>query len=187
MESIPLALAGQIAPADWPFIKAAHHAALNAYAPYSHFAVGAAVRTRGGSIYTGANLENAAYGVGMCAEMAAVAAANSAGDFEIEAIAVTGWTFWPKRDGRMVVTPCGRCRQIICEAGQSAGKDVEILCCNGDLTEVMTQPISALLPHAFGPENLGITASWRQMRAVLKTQGHESEAAISHPSHRLAL
>jgi len=170
MDSIPSALAG-LSPADRDLIEAAHDAALNAYAPYSHFAVGAAARTRAGNIYTGANLENAAYGVGMCAEVGAVTAANAAGDFEIEALAVTGWKFWPEKQDRTVVTPCGRCRQIICEAAQIAGTDIRVLCCNGDLSEVMVKPISELLPHAFGPANLGITESWPESRAALRSQG----------------
>jgi len=88
-----------------------------AYAPYSGFAVGAAVRTRSGSkktrIVTGTNLENAAYPQGICAEVAAIAAANALGQNDIEAIAVVGHKFTAPRDASEIVTPCGRCRQVI--------------------------------------------------------------------------
>src|SRR5690242_11445625 len=63
------------------------------YAPYSGFAVGAAIRTAGGQLFTGANLENASYGLSICAEMAALAVANSAGDLNLEAVAVVGLKF----------------------------------------------------------------------------------------------
>src|SRR6218665_2097905 len=103
---------------DQRLVSAALDTSKNAYAPYSNFAVGAAVRTKSGRIFTGANLENAAYGVGMCAEVGAITAANAAGDYMIEAIAVVGFAFMRAMVPFQIVTPCGRCRQLICEASQ---------------------------------------------------------------------
>lgn len=136
--------------------EAAAAAARNAYAPYSRFSVGSAVRTKSGRVYSGTNLENASYGVGMCAEVAAITAANSAGDFNIEAIAVVGYSTEDNKRDSAVVTPCGRCRQIILEASQVADTDVRVICGNGDLSEIRVYAISQLLPDGFGPKNLGI-------------------------------
>src|ERR1051326_2417346 len=118
---------------DRQLCEAALRAFANAYAPYSGFAVGAAVRTKSGATYTGANLENAAYGVTMCAEVSAITAANSAGDYEIEAIAIAGYKFMPPASHAAVCTPCGRCRQLIFEASQESKVDVAVFSCNGDL------------------------------------------------------
>src|SRR6202040_1502897 len=74
-------------------VEQAQEAAARAYAPYSHFAVGAAVRSKSGAIYAAANLENASSGLTICAEAAALSLANSAGDPEIDAIAVVGFNF----------------------------------------------------------------------------------------------
>jgi cytidine deaminase len=143
-------------PIDQELCKAAAKVARTAYAPYSNFSVGAAVRTVGGTTYLGSNLENATYGVGICAEVSAVTAANSAGDFEIEAIAVVGYPSDEPTLGENIVTPCGRCRQIILEASQVSGVDARVFCCNGDLSKCRSYVISELLPDGFGPSNLGI-------------------------------
>ena len=79
-----------------------------AYAPYSHFPVGAAIRTRSGRVYCGCNVENLSFGLTICAERAAVFAAVAAGDKEFEAIAVVADSVQP-------VTPCGACRQVLAE------------------------------------------------------------------------
>jgi cytidine deaminase len=142
----------------------AAEAAQAAYEPYSRFSVGAAVRTRSGKIYSGANLENAAYGVGMCAEVAAVTAANSAGDFDIEAIAIVGYPTENPAAGTEIVTPCGRCRQIILEASHVAGNDIKVIACNGDLTRCRAYTITELLPDGFGPANLGMNVTGYQAR-----------------------
>lgn len=150
----------------------------NAYAPYSGFAVGAAARTRSGKVYLGANLENAAYGVGMCAEVAAITAANSAGDYNIEAIAVAGFKFAAPIDASQIVTPCGRCRQLILEAAQVAGVDITVFSCSGDLAAIHHAAISDLLPVAFGPANLGLEHSWPQMRDGLIRDVGELQAQL---------
>lgn len=153
--------------ADRLLVETAQGVARNAYAPYSGFAVGAAVRTKTGKIYTGANLENAAYGVTMCGEVSALTAASSAGDFDVEAIAVVGLKFTEPQAGALIVTPCGRCRQLICEASQISQVDVRVFCCNGDLSRILEVGISELLPFAFGPANLGLDTKWPAMQEKL--------------------
>ena len=143
---------------DRALARAAHAAATHAYAPYSGYAVGAALRTRDGSVHAGCNVENAAYGVALCAEVGAVAAANLAGaGAAVVTIAVTGrlMAAGAAPDGA-VVTPCGRCRQLILEAGHRARHDIRVLCCNHDLSRVEVFTIAQLLPHDFGPGNLGL-------------------------------
>ena len=153
--------------ANQRLLRAAQNVAQNGYAPYSGFAVGAAVRAIDGEIFSGANLENAVYGLGMCAEVSAITAANSAGHYNLEAIAVVGYRFTEPRDASQVVTPCGRCRQLIFEAAQISDVDIRVLSCSGDLSRVVESTISELLPEAFGPKNLGLTASWLETRRKL--------------------
>jgi cytidine deaminase len=138
--------------------------------------VGAAVRSRSGKIYAGANLENASSGLSICAEAAALTRANSAGDLEIETIAVVGFSF-PDPDGASrVVTPCGSCRQLIAEAAQLANSDVRVLCCSGELDNVVVSRISELLPNAFGPENLEAKQQWPTLRGQLRARAAELTA-----------
>lgn len=132
-------------------IAAAQAAMQEAYAPYSGFRVGAALAFADGRIVTGANVENASYGLSLCAETMAVAAAMAGGARGgLIAVAVSGGP-----DGQPAaepVTPCGRCRQVLAElAGLSAGDPV--VWCAG-ATEVLETRLSALLPHAFGPGSL---------------------------------
>jgi len=138
-------------------LRAAAHAARNAYAPYSHFAVGAAVKTADGSVFTGANMENASYGVTVCAEVGALQAASSAGKLaDVTQIAVAGGTTEAAhRLTGNIVTPCGRCRQLILESAHLGRRDVEVWCADLDLTSVACFKISELLPQGFGPATLG--------------------------------
>jgi cytidine deaminase len=138
-----------------------------AYAPYSGFAVGVAVRTQAGNLYTGANLENASYGLSICAEVSALTAANSKGDFQIVKLAVVGHKFSVPVSYDRIVTPCGRCRQLIYEASQISKIDIGVFCCSGDLSEIVEMKISELLPAAFGPDDLGLGAQWHGMRQKL--------------------
>ncbi len=156
--------------ADSELVRAAQKLMANAYAPYSGFAVGAAVRTRSGAVHAGANVENASYGMTMCAEVSAITAANAAGDYEIETVAIAGEMFSPRGDASIVCTPCGRCRQLIFEASQISGLDIRVLSCTGDLKQIMESRISLLLPHAFGPVNLGLASAWPKMRTELRAQ-----------------
>ena len=122
---------------------AARAAQARAHAPYSRFKVGSAILTPSGRIYSGCNVENAAYPVGTCAEAGAIAAMVAGGETRIAAVMITG-------DGEALVTPCGACRQRIREF---AGPDVPVhIAGSQGLRESFT--LSALLPHAFGPDNL---------------------------------
>jgi cytidine deaminase len=134
------------------------------------FAVGAAVRTKSGRIYTGANLENASSGLSICAEASALTAANAAGDFDVEAIAVVGFKFTDPKGASQIVTPCGSCRQLMAEFTQLTGRDLRVLCCNGDLTAIAVSTISELLPGAFGPQNLGLAQQWPSLREALRAR-----------------
>ncbi|MEO7691107.1 MAG: cytidine deaminase [Sphingomonas sp.] len=140
-------------------IAAAREAALNAHAPYSRFGVGAAVLLSDGSVVTGTNFENASYGLSLCAETVALATANAQGRLrDVVAIAVIGGPIGA--DGRPTgvepVGPCGRCRQVINEAAQMGRRDVVVWCAGAEGDAVERHLISELLPHAFGPGDLGI-------------------------------
>ena len=132
---------------DQHLIPAARAAAAHSYSPYSNFAVGAALRFADGSVVTGTNIENASYGLALCAETVAVARAMADGvRGGLEAVAVTG-------PGDQPITPCGRCRQVLNELAQLGGTDPVVLCVGPD--EVRTMRLSDLLPQAFGPASLG--------------------------------
>ena len=131
---------------DQELIAAAHAAAAYSYSPYSRFAVGAALRFADGRVVTGTNIENASYGLALCAETVAVAKAMADGARGgLEAVAVTG-------PGDQPITPCGRCRQVLNELAQLGGTDPLVLCVGPH--EVRRVRLSELLPHAFGPANL---------------------------------
>lgn len=124
-------------------LAAARTAAAHAYVPYSHFPVGAAVLTGDGTIVGGCNIENASYGLTVCAERVAIFQAVAAGHDAIRAIAVVA----PKAPG---TTPCGACRQVINEFKASAGIPVILEGESGP----ETIPFDAILPRAFGPRDL---------------------------------
>jgi cytidine deaminase len=131
-------------------IAQARSAAALAYAPYSNFHVGAALAFADGSVVTGSNVENASYGLSLCAETVAVASAMNVGmRGGLVAVAVTGG-----RPGAApaAVTPCGRCRQVLSELAQLGGTDPVIWCAGGE--DVLELRLSELLPHAFGPASL---------------------------------
>lgn len=145
-----------LSPQDQELLRVAMKTHRNAYAPYSRFGVGAAVRSISGHLYSGSNMENASYGLTACAEMAALTRAVTDGDFRVEAIAIVGGSLGEATSSSKPVTPCGRCRQLIAEAGEVSGTDVRVLCANADLSRVMVTTISSLLPLAFGPKDLGV-------------------------------
>ena len=131
-------------------IAAAREAGSNAYAPYSDYQVGAALLFDDGAIITGSNVENASYGLSLCAETVAVARAFGEGRRGgLVAVAVTGPL--DKGDGGPI-TPCGRCRQVLNEIAGLGGTDPMILCVGEK--DVVRVTLSTLLPHAFGPDNL---------------------------------
>jgi cytidine deaminase len=134
-------------------VQAAIAAAGNAYAPYSNFHVGAALLLDDGSVVTGANFENASYGMALCAETVAIAKANSDGQLrQIVAIAVAGGPEGKVAAGIDAITPCGRCRQIIKEVADLTERDLPIYCAKSGGYDTHLQ--SALLPHGFGPASL---------------------------------
>ena len=124
-------------------ITAAISAMDKAYAPYSGFSVGAAILDEHGAVHTGANIENAAYPQGCCAEASAISALIMSGGQRIQKIAVAG-------RGEILCTPCGGCRQKIREFGTA---ETQILICDETgLRQSFT--LDELLPHSFGPDNL---------------------------------
>ena len=128
---------------DQALFAAAEAIRAKAYAPYSRFQVGAAILAEDGQIYSGCNIENAAYPQGNCAEASAISAMIAGGARRITRIYVTG-------PGAAPVTPCGGCRQRIREF---ADLDVTVISHGIDGTPlVMT--LDQLLPHSFGPEYL---------------------------------
>lgn len=120
---------------------------VNSYNRYSNFFVGAAVRTTSGKIYTGTNFENVSYGLSICAEPSAIMNANANGDNNIEIIAIVGG--FNENPNQEPATPCGRCRQVIYEASQVVGKNINVYCSNLSLTKVLVTSIEELLPFAF--------------------------------------
>ena len=125
---------------DKDLVRAAREAREHAYAPYSHFRVGAALLTRSGRVFTGVNVENASYGLSVCAERVAAFNAVAAGEREFEAIAVvTG-------NG---VMPCGACRQVLAEFGP----DMRIIVADAEGNS-RTYRLPDLLPGRFTPEDL---------------------------------
>lgn len=140
-------------------IAAARQAQAQAYAPYSRFRVGAALLLDDGRIVTGANVENASYGLSLCAETVAVAKAMAEGvRGGFVAVAVVGGPIGGGTDSESGVadmpplTPCGRCRQVLSELGGLSGTDPVVLCVGSK--EVVEIRLSQLLPHAFGPSIL---------------------------------
>jgi cytidine deaminase len=134
-------------------VNLARVAATKAYAPYSKFHVGCAIESVEGEVVTGANMENACYRLGLCAEQSALTAAQHRFGLEkVARIAVVGGS------GDVVCTPCGGCRQAILEAAHLAGRDLEILCGSGDGSKIEHFRIGDLIPFGFGPANLEPTA-----------------------------
>ena len=123
-------------------IKAARGAAEHAYCRYSHFPVGAAVLTESGDIFAGCNVENASYGLTMCAERNAIFQAVAHGHQSIRVVVIVTPTDFP-------TPPCGACRQVINEFGPAA--EVVAVAKSGS---VLHMPLDDLLPKAFGPHNL---------------------------------
>ena len=124
-------------------VVAAKQALENSYSPYSGFRVGAALRFADGTVVTGTNIENASYGLALCAETVAVAKAMDMGHRGgLEAVAVYSDALEP-------VSPCGRCRQVIFELAEAGGTDPVIW--NAADGQVVETRLSVLLPDAFGP------------------------------------
>ena len=134
---------------DEQLLELARAAATKAYAPYSKFQVGCAIESVDGEVVTGANMENACYRLGVCAEQSALTTAqHKFGLDKVKRIAVVGG------QDATVCTPCGGCRQAILEAAQLSGRDVEIICASGDGSATERHRIGELIPFGFGPANL---------------------------------
>jgi cytidine deaminase len=123
-------------------VERARAARTNAYAPYSHYAVGAALETASGKVYTGANVENASYPVGLCAERVALFSAVAEGERTFRSLALV------TAEG---AAPCGACRQALAEFG--LGLVVILAESEGRISQVIT--LEKLLPLAFGPDDPG--------------------------------
>ena len=128
-------------------VRAAREGRERAYAPYSRFAVGAALLDEQGRVHAGANIENAAYPQGLCAEAAALAHLVLAGGREVRAVVVAGEAAEP-------VTPCGGCRQKLREF---AGGQVPVLAVDSQGVRAR-HTLGELLPASFGPAHLGSSA-----------------------------
>ena len=131
-----------LGPADEDLIKVASLARQRAHAPYSKYKVGAAIRTKRNKVHAGANVENASYGLTVCAERTAAFAAVNAGDKELDAIAVV-------IDDDKLPTPCGACRQVLAEFAPAMRV---VLATTGGLRKATT--LAELLPEPFLPTNL---------------------------------
>jgi len=129
---------------DAELFAAAEAIRKKAYAPYSKFQVGVAILADDGKVYSGCNVENAAYPIGNCAEASAIAAMIAGGGKRIKRVYVTG-------PGAAPVTPCGGCRQRLREF---ADLDVTVIS-HGVDGGPLAQTLGQLLPHSFGPEFLG--------------------------------
>ena len=123
-------------------LEKANRAKQFAYAPYSNFRVGAAILAKSGKVYTGVNVENAAYTVTCCAERVALYNAVSSGERDFEAIAVTS-------DSSRITTPCGICRQALSEFSPH----MDVVSSNGQLAYEI-DPLDTLLPKAFSGEEM---------------------------------
>jgi cytidine deaminase len=137
-------------------VELARAAALKAYAPYSRFHVGCAIESVDGEVVTGANMENACYRLGLCAEQSALSAAQHRfGLARVARVAVAGGGLESSSlIGDHICTPCGGCRQAIYEAASLSGSDIEIISANGEGSKVERTTIGSLLPSGFGPANL---------------------------------
>ena len=134
-------MSGEDAGVDWAGLQArAVDAMEHAYAPYSRFPVGAAALVDDGRVVVGCNVENAAYGVGLCAECGLVSSLHMSGGGRLtHFVCVNG--------AGEVLMPCGRCRQLLFEHG---GPDLLLMTVSG------VRPMSEVLPDAFGPDALDL-------------------------------
>ncbi len=138
----------ELTPQEMRLLDEARQATYRSYAPYSHFSVGAAVELADGTIVSGCNQENAAYPSGLCAERTAVFYANSQHpDKPIRRICIAA----RDTEGRLLqrpISPCGACRQVLLEAEQRAGNDIEVFLYGTEETYII-RSIKDLLPLSF--------------------------------------
>ena len=132
---------------DKDLVALADKARERSYCPYSGFSVGAALLTKGGKAYTGANIENASFTPTVCAERVALFTAVHAGEKEFEAIAVVGGP--AGKPAEKLFTPCGVCRQVLSEF---CSPDMKIIISSAN--ETLTTTLGELMPHGFGKESM---------------------------------
>lgn len=138
-----------------PLIEAAKRARKTAYCPYSRYPVGAAVLTGSGRVFTGANVENASYGLSLCAERVAVFNAVSRGEKDLRAVAIAGRKAWP----------CGACRQVLIEfSSKDAVLALVDLQPEARKESVTFARIRSVLPKAFNPQEAGLLPPNPHMR-----------------------
>jgi len=125
-------------------LRLAAEARGHSYSPYSHYAVGAALLTKDGTVYQGCNIENASYTPTICAERTAFFKAVFDGQRAFEAIAIIG-------SGETPAYPCGVCRQVMAEF---CDDEFTVITSNRDLSTVTTERLGDMLPHAFRPRDL---------------------------------
>lgn len=123
-------------------LKKADEAKNSSYSPYSNFRVGAALLSKSGKVYVGANIENASYSVTCCAERVALFSAVMSGEKDFEAIAVTS-------DSGLITAPCGVCRQALYEFSP----EMDVITSNNTL-EYQSKKLSALLPDGFSGKEM---------------------------------
>jgi cytidine deaminase len=158
---------------DWDALtRTAWRAREEAYAPYSHYRVGAALLAEDGRVFAGANVENASYGLCLCAERAAVGAAVTAGARRFAAIVVvTG--------GDAPGSPCGMCRQVMCEFAPSFP-----VRCIAESGASLDSTTDALLPHAFTPASLGVEIEGMRSTLLLGSANERSDTDRPPPDPR---
>lgn len=136
-----------LTPERQTLVLAAADAMRTSYSPYSRFRVGAALLTENGEIIAASNVENASYGLSVCAETAAVTRANAQGYRKFLAIAVTGGSEAGPTGG--LISPCGRCRQVLYEMAAAAGRDIDVILCDQNRERVLLTGVRELLPLGF--------------------------------------
>ncbi len=122
------------------------------YNPYSNFAVGAAITTKEGKIFTGTNVENASFGASICAEQVALTQAYKAGHRQITTLTIIG--HGKNSNDNVVTPPCGICRQVYLENAQQYNRDIKVILVSYDHSKVLYTSIEELLPLGFGIKRL---------------------------------
>lgn len=144
----------QLSDAQKKALESAFGVLNNAYNPYSHFAVGATLVTDAGEFISGVNVENAAFGSTICAERSALMHAYSKDRRKFSSLALIARG--EKFDTEVPTAPCGACRQMLFEAAQVSGVDLELILSTTRKNKIIITTIQALLPMAFGPLDLGV-------------------------------
>ena len=139
-----------LTPVQRELLDAAERATVHSYSRYSGFRVGAALRTKEGKIFTGTNIENAAYPLTMCAERIAIFKAVSEGYRDYDSLAIIGF------NTPNPVAPCGSCRQVNSEFAQLADHDIELIMSSSSKENIVVSSLDTLLPMGFGPRDLGM-------------------------------